>query len=257
VDEQFQVRVGPPEAVLSVSVVEPEPAMQPPKGTILVLHGIYARSLWMLGAANSLAKAGYRAVLVDSRGHGRSTGDYATYGIQEARDLSQLIDVLQQRGLVSGQIGAFGHSYGATTSIHLAAVDPRVRAVVATSPFSSMREEVPQYGQAMVPGIGVVLSDETIQEAIDEAGRRAGFDPDEASAVKAIRQTTAQVLLIHGKNDRVTPYEQSLHLHEAARDHSELVLVPLHGHTTIWADPTSEVSVRTRAWFDRWLRSNP
>ena len=252
VDRQFRVKVGPPEASLSVSVIEPEAEWVQPKGTILVLHGIHTRSFWMLRQAKELSEAGYRAVLVDLRGHGRSTGDFLTFGLQEAKDLSQVIDALQRRGLVAGRIGVYGVSYGATTSIHLAGRDPRVRAVVAVAPFSTMRDEVPQYGRTMVPG-GSMISDRTYQQAIDEAGRRAGFDPDRASAVEAIERTSAQVLLMHGTNDWVVPQHHSIRLHEAARDHSQLVSVPWHGHAVIWFDPTGEVAVRTRAWFDHWL----
>ena len=253
VDRQFQVKVGPPEALLSVSVIEPHAALGPPKGTVLVLHGLHARSFWMLRQARQLAEAGYRAVLVDLRGHGHSTGDFLTFGLQEAADLSEVIDALERLALVAGEIGVYGVSYGATTSIHLAGRDPRVRAVVAVAPFSNMRDEVPEYGRTMVPGVGAMISDETYQRAIDAAGGLAGFDPDRASAVEAIRQTSAQVLLVHGTHDWVVPQYHSIRLHEAARDHSQLVSVPWHGHTVIWADPTGEVVVHTRAWFDRWL----
>ena len=44
VDQHFWVPVGPPEASLSVSVLEPDPQAGPPKGTVLVVHGIYALS---------------------------------------------------------------------------------------------------------------------------------------------------------------------------------------------------------------------
>ena len=54
-------------------------------------------------------RAGYRAVLVDLRGHGRSTGKYLTYGVQEAQDISQVIDALEQQQLIAGEIGVLGH----------------------------------------------------------------------------------------------------------------------------------------------------
>lgn len=253
VDQQFQVQVGPPHATLWVSVIEPAPQWGPPKGTILVLHGILARSIWMLGPAKALSDAGYRTVLVDLRGHGRSTGEFLTFGVQESEDLSQVIDDLQRRGLVAGKIGVYGISYGATTSIHLAGRDPRVRAVVAVAPFSTMRDEVPHFAQVMVPGVGWAIPGETYQRAIDQAGRLAEFNPDRASAVEAIQRTSAQVLLMHGTNDWVVPHRHSVRLHAAAPDHSQLVSLPWIGHVVIWFDPTSEVAHRTRAWFDRWL----
>ncbi|NQT38470.1 MAG: hypothetical protein HQ581_13320, partial [Planctomycetes bacterium] len=63
VDCQFPVRVGPPEATLSVAVLDPPLEIGPPRGTILVSHGFYGQSLAMMGTARRLAEAGYRAVL--------------------------------------------------------------------------------------------------------------------------------------------------------------------------------------------------
>jgi dipeptidyl aminopeptidase/acylaminoacyl peptidase len=165
-----------------------------------------------------------------------------------------VIDALQERGLASGPIGAYGVSYGATTSIHLAAIDPRVRAVVAVEPFSVLRAEVPHFGRALVPG-GVFIPDELAQRRLDEAGRLAGFDPDRSDAVDAIRRTRAQVLIAHGTWDYVTPYGQSVLLNRAAPDHSELVTVPHCGHTGLWLDLTGALGDRAVQWFDRWLGS--
>ena len=253
VDQHFWVAVGPPEASLSVSVVEPKGKSQSPRGTILVLHGVLARSAKMLPVARALAGAGYRAMLVDLRGRGRSTGKYMTFGIQEAQDLSQVIDAIERRGLLAGSLGVYGISYGATTSIHLAAGDRRVRAVVAVEPFGTAREEVPHFARVMVPGIGVLVSDRSYQQSLDEAGRIAHFDPDEADAVKAIQRTSAPVLIVHGTNDWIVPHQQSERLHAAALDHSELVSVPYLGHVALWVDPGGQVVQRACHWFDHWV----
>ena len=209
----------------------------------------------MLGTARGLAEAGYRTVLVDLRGQGASSGKYLTYGVREAADLAQVIDELERRGLVVGKLGVYGISYGATTSIHLAGRDPRISAVVAVAPFSNMRDEAPHFVRTMAPGVGALISDATYDRAIDEAGRQAGFDPQAADAVPAIRRTTAPVLLLHGTHDWVVPAWHSARLHQAARDHSELVLIPGLGHTTIWLDPNNEVALRTRDWFRWWLEA--
>jgi len=253
VDQQFFVEVGPPEATLSVSVVDPPPDRQPPRGTILVLHGYMIRSVWMLGTADMLAEEGYRTVLVDLRGQGHSTGDWITYGVREASDLSQVIDALEQRGLIVGRLGVYGISYGATTAIHLAGRDPRIGAVVAVAPFDTMRSEVPNYVRTSLPALGWMIPDATYQRAIDEAGRRGGFDPDAADASAAIRQASAPVLILHGTDDWLVPTGAGIKLHEAACTHSRLVLIPGVGHLMIFFDPTGDVARHTRAWFDCFL----
>jgi pimeloyl-ACP methyl ester carboxylesterase len=253
VDQQFWVKVGPPEASLSVSVVEPRGKSPSPRSTILVLHGVLARSAKMLPAARAIADSGYRVVLVDLRGRGRSSGKYMTFGLQEAKDLSQVIDALERRDLLAGNLGVYGISYGATTSIHLAAMDRRVRAVVAIEPFSTAREEVPHFARVMAPGIGLLVPDKTFQRSLDEAGRIANYDPDEADAVKAIQRTSAPVLIVHGTNDWIVPHQQSERLHAVALDHSELISVPYLGHVALWVDPGGHVVQRACGWFDRWL----
>jgi pimeloyl-ACP methyl ester carboxylesterase len=253
VDDYFQVAVGPPSATLAVSIVEPPPETPRPRGTVLVLHGIFGRSVLMLDNARALAAAGYRAVAVDLRGHGRSTGDWLTYGVQEARDLSQVIDELQRRRLIAGPLGVYGISYGAATSIHLAGRDPRVAAVVAVAPFTAMRDEVPTYIRTLLPGVGATFSDNAYQRAIDAAGVRAGFDPDEADSALAVAQTRARVLVLHGTDDWLVPPTNAARLQAAAPDRVETAILPDLGHVTIGIDRDGEVQERTLAWFNRWL----
>jgi len=252
IDKQFRVDVGPPEATLGVFVVEPEEVAKP-RGTVLVLHGIRERNLSMLGTAHMLAEAGYRAVLVDLRGHGASTGKWLTYGPQESQDLSQVIDELEKRNLIASRLGVYGISYGATTSIHLAGRDPRVAAVVAVAPFSKMRDEVPDYSHTLLPGVGNLIEDDFFQEAVDEAGEMGDFDPDESDALAAIARTQAPVLLMHGKLDWLVPPYHSVRLQEAGNPQTRLELMPGLGHVTIWFDPQGAVAEKTRVWFDQHL----
>ncbi len=250
VNERFRVAVGPPRASLVVNVVEPDANLWPrPRATILVLHGMQLRGYWMLDTADRLTDAGYRAVVVDLRGQGGSSGEWLTYGIQEARDLSQVIDELQRRQLIVGGLGVYGVSYGATTGIHLAAVDSRVQSVVAVAPFSSMRREVSDYLRTVLPGVGAAISDETIQAAVDRAGDNAGFNPDAADAAIAIRRAHAAVLLVHGTDDKLVPPQHSLRLHIAAPLHSHLELLPGEGHVSVWRDKQGLVAALALDWF--------
>ena len=251
-DRHLWVSVGPPTATLSVSILEPKGGVVP-RGTVLVLHGIYARSITMWPQARALSCAGYRVALVDLRGHGRSTGEYLTYGVREAQDVSQVIDVLDRQRLIAGAIGVLGISYGATTSIHLAACDPRIGAVVAIEPFGMVRPEIRQFGDVMAPEIACFISDSQFQRAVDRAGAIAGFDPDGSDAVDAIERTSAPVLLLHGTDDWIAPYWNSVVLQQAAPDHCERIPIPRGGHTSLWFDLDGSVSAHAVEWFNRWI----
>lgn len=251
--EHFQVPVrGHEPAEIAVSVIDPE-RLEEPDGTVLVVHGIRAQGLWMRGISQKLAEAGYRVALVDLRGHGGSTGDTLSFGVQEARDLSQVIDELSARGLLAGQLGVFGYSYGATTAIHLAAIDKRVATVVATAPFANAQEELPHYVRTIFPGVGHLVPNVAFEATLAEAGKRGDFTPDEARAEVAIKQVQVPVLLLHGLDDLVVPAENSARLRAANRDVTCLEYIADTGHFGIWLDFEGHVGRRTVSWFDEHL----
>lgn len=164
-----------------------------------------------------------------------------------------LIDDLAHRGRLSGPLGVVGISYGAAVGIQLAVAEPRVRAVVAIAPFSSLRSVVPSYVESYLPLLGRLIPDSLVQRGVDEAGAIAHFEPDAASPLDGIVRTRAQVLLIHGRADRHIPPQHSVALHEAAPDHSQLVLVDAEDHDTIAADRTRTIARQGMQWLHRWL----
>lgn len=250
------VEVGPPTARISAWVMDPPPrdgATVVPVGTVLVAHGIHSGKRDMTGAGRWLAEAGFRAVLIDLRGHGQSTGDTLSFGVHESRDLSQVVDWLERNGLMAGDLGAYGTSFGAATVLVLAAKDPRIKAVVAVCPFSSMREIVPQYAR-MYLSAGGWLPDWWIQLAIDRAGQLGCFDPDDASPVQAIRNASAHALVIHGRADANIPFVHSQAIAAAAPDRTRLVLLEEEDHVSIMQDRSGTIRREAIAWFGWYLR---
>jgi alpha-beta hydrolase superfamily lysophospholipase len=228
---ELRIAVGPPAAALAVRIEDPKLL---PRATVFVLHGIRDRKESMEHWAERLTTAGYRAVLVDSRGQGHSTGQWLTYGVLESRDLSQLVDALG----ITGPIAVMGVSYGGATALEWAGRDRRVAAAVAVAPFASLREIVPVYQRRLIPLVGALMPDALTRRTIDTAGRMAGFDPDAASPIDAAGQASAPILIVHGKNDTTVPFAQS----EAIVAHAgatRVKLVPLDGqdHDHVAGDP--------------------
>jgi pimeloyl-ACP methyl ester carboxylesterase len=287
VARQLRVNVGPPSASLSVWIVDSvstpaflslspgatprnrpivqltvlpqtQPSVQterPPKGTVFLLHGLEETKenaqceFYSFG----LACEGYRVVLVDLRGHGRSTGDHIGYGGYEAHDLTQVLDALQSRGLIAGKVGVIGASYGASVGICWAAIDPRVKVVVALEPFSSLRFASQDAGATMLLALRWFFSKNDLQDITNRVGRLDGFDPDQASPLFAIAHTTTPVLLIHGKLDDFLYPEHSIRLHEAAPNHSQLILVDGADHFDLWYKASTLIMNESNDWFERYL----
>lgn len=235
---------GPPEAVLSVRVATPPR----PSATVFVLHGVRDSQATMGEWAALLNREGYRAVLVDSRGHGRSTGEMLTYGVQEARDLGAVLDAVVAREGPLGPIGVMGHSYGAATAILWAGLEPRVRAVVAVSPFASLHAVVPGY----LPFVTVPA--DFARRVVDAGGRMARFDPDEASPLEAAARTSAALLVVHGRRDARIPFAHAAQIVAAAKGPSELVLVDGAHHDNVAGAKATRLAERAAAWLRRHLR---
>lgn len=256
VDHQLHVAVGPPQAVLRAWVFEPVEVggMKPkPRGTVLVVHGWRNDMLGILSIGKSFAKAGYRSVMVDLRGHGQSSGQYITYGVQESRDLSQLIDALQTHNLLQKPLGVWGISMGATTSIKLAAQDDRIKAVVAVAPYTSLRDVAPNLMRVLLPGYTHSLTETQRQAMITEAGALANFNPDHAEALNAITSFTAPVLLMHGNWDLIVPYKHGQTLYNAGADHTQFVSLNGLGHTQPHFDFGGGIRRQSVEWFDRFM----
>ena len=252
IDEQLRVDVASLGVTSSMSVWIVEPRA-PARGTVLVLHGIRSDKTGVVGLAKQIAEEGYVSVLPDLPGHGRSSGDWLTYGVREVGDLAALLDELARRGRLKGQLGIVGFSYGAAVAIQLAAVDKRIRAVVAVAPFSSLRRIVPSYVERYIPLLGKLVPASFIQQGVDQAGALGHFDPDAASPLQAISRTPAQILLLHGRSDRHIPCINSIELHAAAPDHSELILLEGEDHLSIAADRTHTIATQGMHWLHRWL----
>jgi pimeloyl-ACP methyl ester carboxylesterase len=246
----LRVPVGPPAAELSVAVINPGNYMvatsvghgeikdgaapvwpqtdwtlpaepldppSPPRATVLVLHGFQDSKEDVIHWALYLAEHGYRAVLVDLRGHGRSTGAWVGYGAFEARDLGQVIDELERRQLVTGRIGVLGISYGASVGLQLAGLDKRIEAVVAIEPFSEPRSAVMEFARAVVPGLVRGWTDQDFSAAEDRASQWAGFSWKDADVEKAVAETTAQILYIDAANDHWISPQNSQRLADVTR----------------------------------------
>lgn len=254
IDRQLRVNVGPPTATLSVWVMNEAPTALKrggaARGTVLVLPGIFANKWSMHGLAHRLSSAGFRTVLVDLRGQGRSSGKYLTYGVFDSRDLSQVIDALEREKLIAGPVGVFGQSYGAAVAHQLAAADPRVEAVVGQSSFSSLRAVVPIYARNYLPVLGKVMTRNAILATLDTAGTLADFDPSEACPIKAIQKSKVPTLLIHGTADTSIPIEQARAMRDAAPNHAQLIEVDGASHDSGFGSVVNDAAV---AWFERHL----
>ena len=262
----WKTKVGPPDAEIGVSVFDPgdfklkwdvvetekdgkgildfqmnwvypektdHALAAEPIGTLVFLHGIMMTRESMLPWALYFAEKNYRVVLVDLRGHGRSTGRRIGFGTWEADDLIQVTNELERRGLLAGKLGVFGISYGAAMGLQWAARDKRVATVIAVTPYADPRAAIIGFARGFDPGGAGKLSGATFATAEARAEKIAGIHWNELSIVDAVRRMKVPVLFVHGLQDTWIVPENTQTLYESAPHGSQRVTSSKDNHISI------------------------
>jgi pimeloyl-ACP methyl ester carboxylesterase len=199
------------------------------RGTLIYLHGVSDNRASGAGVIDRFRKRGFDVVAYDSRAHGDSGGDAATYGFFEKEDLRRVLD-----GIDAGPVVLIGSSLGAAVALQTAAADPRITAVVAAEVFSDLRTVVSERAPFFI-------SAGNVGKAIQVAEQKGKFQMDAVSPELAARTIKVPVLLIHGADDTDTLPDHSRRVFAALGGPKRLILVPgakhnqsLHG--VVWED---------------------
>jgi len=218
------------------------------RGTVFLLNGYGLNKELMLPWGMVLAKAGYRAVLVDLRGHGRSTGDRIYFGRVERTDLAQCLDALEQRNICRGPVGALGISYGAVLALQWAAVDPRVQCVTAISPYADPGTAMEGYLKVYAPE----LTWRTDRKAADLVARQVAAEWPDSTTATAVRKLKEPVLFVRGGRDELCSHDDLNRLEAAAPKGSETREVPLANHLV-----TGMCITQLQGPVTNWLGAHP
>jgi pimeloyl-ACP methyl ester carboxylesterase len=200
---------------------------------LLILHGIADSRGSQLGLARMFLAHGYIVLVPDSRAHGESGGNLATYGLLEAGDVHRWVSWLDEEEHPL-RIFGLGESLGGAVLIQSLAVEHRFNAIVADSAYSSFERIAQDRVAERLPfplKIGRILAEPPIWAGFLYARLRYGLDFRKASPEAAIALSSTPVLLIHGLYDRMTPPEHSEILAAKNRRDTTLWLVPGAGHT--------------------------
>ncbi len=189
------------------------------RGTVIILHGLHKHKAYHLRLGQMLTERGFDAVLIDLRAHGRSGGEFTTYGAKEKHDVKRVMDRLVEQGMAHKPFYAFGETLGATVALQYAAIDDRVRGVVADAPYPSFRSQALRTITFSAPTMGK----EDFSEVIASAARMGDFDPNEVSSIEAVKKLHCPVLLVHGFLTQEVPKDQVRQVYDAAKEPKKIV----------------------------------
>jgi pimeloyl-ACP methyl ester carboxylesterase len=200
-----------------------------PRGTVMLLHGYGEAQFSMLPWALRLAEAGWRCVLVDLRGHGKSTGKQIYFGVKETNDMSQLLDALAREHELAQPVSAVGESYGAVIALRWMGVDPRVRSVVAIAPYANFSNTVMNIRQEYADWVPKVM----VRAGIKKIPSVLGIPAGEFDTTTVLERTPVRALFIAGGDDKIVPTNEVESLSSLALPHSEFIIVPDGTHEAL------------------------
>lgn len=168
------------------------------KGTIILLHGIRSNKECFIRLSDKLSKLGFNSVALDSRAHGNSKGTHCTFGVNEKKDISELISVLAKRENITENIGVWGQSLGGAIGLQAIGNDRRINFGIIESTFSDFKTITNDYFNYH---IGFNIKPLT-NYLVYRAGKIADFDPEDANPNKYCKKIEQPILIIHGNEDK-------------------------------------------------------
>lgn len=217
---------------------------------VLLLHGAGHDRVRVEKQALALLRHGYRVLMPDSRGQGRSEGRLTTFGVKESEDVQRWVSWLQKCDCPKRVFG-YGQSMGALILLRSLAVEKRFCAVAVDScPVSFIETGYDLIGRAVRLGswFGRSFGRAAMKSAMLYSRLRYGIDLEDASAETGLCRTAVPVLLIQGTVDRKVPMRHAGRLSSCIRT-TEVWYVPGAGHSAAIDVANSEYELRLANWF--------
>lgn len=181
----------------------------------------------LCGGVQRCFDLGRNVLIVDQRASAHSDGNVITFGIYEHRDCLAWLDYAVKRFGKEQKIILTGISMGASTVLLCAQYDlpSNVVCILGDCGFSSAK--------AIIKDVirGMKLPADVLYPFVKLGAIIFGkFDPDETSALEAVKKSNVPIIFIHGEADDFVPASMSREMYDACPAIKKLVMVPSAGH---------------------------
>lgn len=182
------------------------PSSHPTTKTIILMHGYPADKGDILSSRIFLHPF-YNLLLFDFRYFGQSAGTYTTIGKNEVDDLLAAIRYLRSRHI--NEVGVWGLSLGGAVAIMAASQAPEIKGIVAESSYARLDWMLDEYYS--IPLLRYPLAE------LSRFWARIflRLDVNQILPAKAAENLKIPILIIHSKEDKVTPFKHALLLQKA------------------------------------------
>ena len=200
--------------ILKLSFIEPDNDNRPSDimPCVIYLHENSGSRVQGLAMKLHLLKRNINICAFDFAGSGQSEGKYISLGYHEKNQVRNVVDFIERLPGV-GNIGIWGRSMGAATTLLYTPTDKRIKCIVVDSPFSDFRKLAKEICQnnVTVPGL-------LIEGAISIIGstvyNKNGMDINDIKPINTVKNCHVPVIFIHAEDDTFVKYKHSEKLFE-------------------------------------------
>lgn len=195
--------------LLKLSFIEPDPDNRPfdIMPCVIYLHENSGSRVQGLAVKLHLLKRNINLCAFDFAGSGYSEGKYISLGYHEKNQVRNVVDFLERLPGM-GNIGIWGRSMGAATTLLYTPTDKRIKCIVVDSPFSDFRKLAKEICQSNITVPGLL-----IEGAISIIGttvhNKNGMDVNDIKPINSVKNCHVPVIFIHAEDDTFVKYKHS------------------------------------------------
>ena len=197
--------------LLKLSIIEPKEEYRPFELMPYVIY-LHENSASRIQAMNNamkicLLKHNINLVAFDFAGSGLSEGKYISLGYHEKNQVRNVVDFLERMPGVRN-IGLWGRSMGAATTLLYAPTDKRIKCIVVDSPFSDFRLLAKEICKSNV-NIPSLLIEGAISIIGNTVKNKNGMDINDIKPINSVKNCFIPAFFVHAIDDSFVKYEHS------------------------------------------------
>lgn len=225
------------------------PAPAPPRGALILCHGLSGSMDRDTRHVPALHRAGFNVFMFDFRGHGRSGGRWVTLGMFEIDDLLGAADYLRAMYGVA-RPGVFGFSMGAATALIAAAAAPdKFGPLACDSAFVLLKNTLARW--LMRFGVPYLFGWQYIAWTLFAVATVTRGRIDQVDPLLWTPHVVNPVLFIYGGADRLVPPREVEAMIEVCAGPVERWEAPGAGHCGAYDAFPGDYERRVVAWFEQ------
>ena len=197
----------------------------------IVMHGIMASQKMYTSRqlGNFLADEGIAAITFDFNGHGKSYGKFNDMTIlNEVEDAMNVYQYATSLDMFS-KIVMIGHSQGGVvTSLCAGRLQNKLDGIVLLAPAAVVHDDM-HNGTIMNVKFDPANPPDTLWVMLHPLGKQYILTAKDLDIYGEVAKYTGPMCLIHGKKDKIVPFEYSIKYNEACKQ-SKLILLDDENH---------------------------